>query len=140
MLLFGVIGCSGPKYLPVETRTEIVYKDTTYYQLDTIVLPVERIVEVVPELDTLYMETSVASSTSWIDTSIMALMGKIENKPQIEVPVPVRMITRDSIVVKEVPVPVEVVKTVTPKWAWYCLGLCLLFVGVFILLGWLKFR
>lgn len=140
LCLFALIGCSPVKYIPIETQTRVEYRDTTVYKLDTVYLPKEKIVYAVPQLDTLVLETSVAISTSYLDTSKLMLTGEMRNKPTIEMPVPVRTITRDSIVTKEVPVEVEVVKTQTPKWAWICLGLNVLVLLILALKLYIKLK
>lgn len=115
--------CSTVKYIPVEGKTETVvnYIDSVRVKDSVVVVPIERIVDIVAQYDTLYLETSLAKSTAYVDTTFHALRGSIENKEQIIY----RNRWKDRIVEKtdsvyiEKPVPyeVEVVKTVTPKWA-----------------------
>ncbi len=115
-----VFAACSPKivYVPVETDTHVEHRDSVIYRTDTlrIDVPVELIKEVVPQLDTLVMETSVAKATAYLDTSMVALRGVLENKKtslsQVQVVYKEKIQYRDSIQVKEVPVPVEVEKRV----------------------------
>lgn len=130
-------GCGATRYIPVES-TETV-RDTVIVKPDTvrIEIPRERVVEVVPQLDTLTMETSVASARAYLDTLTRTLKGSLDNKP-VEVKKEIQVIERVKTVEHKVEVPVEVVKTKnrTPRWAWWSLGLNLALIG----LGLLKLR
>ena len=103
----------------------------------------ERYVDIVKPLDTLNLETTYAKATAYLDTTMRALRGSIENKD-----VPVKTVIkwkekieyRDSITVKEVPVPVEVIKEKYPKSYWWLLGIvvaALIYFGIKI---YLKFK
>lgn len=127
-LIICLSSCSTIKYVPI-TDTEnthkvdstiIQYRDTTIY----VEVPVEVVKEVVPELDTLRMETSLAKSTSYLDTTTRTLKGELKNKQEplekiVYLPSKEHIVYRDSIVTKEVPVEVEVEKEIIPKWCWY---------------------
>lgn len=128
VLLF--IGCSTVKEIPVQTnkidsiRIERVveYRDTTIY----VEVPHEVIKEIVPELDTLFMENRVATSTTFLDTTTRTLRGELKTKPT-KLPQPVKLSEtseKEEIIkeiITEVPVRVEVEKKHIPKWAWYSL-------------------
>ena len=74
-------------------------------------------------LDTLNMETSLASAKAYLDTANKKLNGEIRNK-DTSIPYQIkwkeRIVYKDSIVYQkeEIPVPVEVVKTKHPKYEW----------------------
>ena len=90
------------------------------------------------------LETSVAWSEAEVDTLGM-LHHRIDNKPTAlkkEVVYLDRVKTeyRDSLVVKEVPVRVEVIRKVTPKWCWYLLTVNLLLLLAFGLKQYFKFK
>lgn len=127
LLLF--VSCSTIKYIPVKGEdiyhTEYVTKDSIVYT------PVEVIKEVALELDTLYMETSVAKAKAYLDTNFNILKGEMKNKKEIIYKD--KIVYRDSIVIQkqEVPVEVEVEKKVVPKWVYYSLGLNILAIIVF---------
>lgn len=127
---FLLVGCATVKEVPVNThqidsvRVEKVveYRDTTIY----VDVPREVIREVVPELDTLYMENTVATSRSYLDTSTRTLKGELKTKP-VKLPQPVKLpeVTETEKeyveVIKEIPVTVEVEKKHIPTWCWYSL-------------------
>ena len=109
--------CAHVKYVPVEHVVSVAVHDTTYLKPDTVKVdvPFEVVREVCPALDTLTMETSIASAWAALDTTTRTLNGGIENKrASISKPVeiPVRVIVRDSLVYRDVPMPVEVEKPV----------------------------
>lgn len=123
-----LVGCSTVKYVPISDSenihkvdsTIIQYRDTTIF----VEVPVEVIREVVPELDTLRMETSLSTSTSYLDTTTRTLKGHLENKTEpiekiVYLPSKEHIVYRDSIVTKEVPVEVQVEKKHIPEWVWY---------------------
>lgn len=130
--------CSTIKYVPVKGEdiyhTEYVTKDSIVYT------PVEVIKEVVPELDTLYMETSVAKAKAYLDTNINALKGEMKNKKKIIYRD--KIVYRDSIIIQkqEVPVEVEVVKKVVPCWCWWSLAINILATIVFAIRLYFRFR
>ena len=136
LILFCLLlsGCGTTKYVPVK-ETEYV-RDTVILKADTVKLtiPVEKIIEVVPQFDTLRMETSVAKAMAYADTATGTLKGKIENKPY-EQKKEIQHTEKIRIVEKRVEVPVEVVKWKNriPVWTWYSLGLNLLFLFVLFL-------
>lgn len=132
-------GCGATRYIPVKS-TETV-RDSMILKTDTVrvEIPRERVVEVVPQLDTLNMETSVASAQAYLDTLTRTLRGTLKNKP-VELKKEIQTIERTKFVERkvEVPVPYEVVKTKTPRWAWVLL-LINITVLVSFLIRW-KFR
>ena len=136
LLLF--VSCSTIKYVPVKGEdiyhTEYVTKDSIVYT------PVEVIKEVVPELDTLYMETSVAKAKAYLDTNLNALKGEMKNKKEIIYRD--KIVYRDSIIIQkqEVPVEVEVVKKVVPGWCWWLLGINILVAIGFAIRLYFRFK
>lgn len=136
LILFCLLlsGCGTTKYVPVK-ETEYV-RDTVILKADTVrmTIPVEKIVEVVPAMDTLRMETSVAEAEAYLDTLTQTLKGSLKNK-KIELKKEIQTIEKTKFVERkvEVPVPFEVVKTKVPRWAWFSLGFNLLFLLILIL-------
>lgn len=119
-LLF--FSCGTPKYITVK-ETEVI-KDTVKIKADTVrvEIPKEVVINVVPELDTLKMETSIAESTAYLDTLTNTLKGTLKNK-KTELRKEIQTVEKIKFVEHkvEVPVPYEVVKTKTPRWAWVLL-------------------
>ena len=136
LILFCLLlsGCGTTKYVPVK-ETEYV-RDTVILKADTVKLtiPVEKIVEVVPAMDTLRMETSVAEAEAYLDTLTQTLKGQLKNK-KTELKKEIQTIEKTKFVEHkvEVPVPFEVVKTKVPRWAWCSLSVNLLVLLILIL-------
>ena len=129
-----VLSCK-VQYVPVKETEYVTVRDSVYFRDTTIQYKIEKeyVRDYTGLLDTLEMETSYASARAWVDTSRAVLAGSIRNKENvINIPVQVKekVTVRDSIVYKDVPVPVEVVRTVHPKYEW-----ALWLWGVVALLG-----
>ena len=140
LLAFGVImmvGCGVLKKPQVQpsTQTMYTYKDSTVIRdsIRTVDLPVERIVDKVAVYDTLELETSLAKALAWVDGERHLLVGNIENKKNANIKVEYRerLIYRDSIYTKEVPVPykVEVEKVKYPFLFWALLAFAVIVLG-----------
>ena len=137
LLLQVFIGCS-PKILqvPVERVKEIHIRDSVYFT-DTLVrieLEKARLSDFVDLGDTLVLQTDLARSTAFLDTTAGKLKGTIENiKPYAEKPISVKnkIEYRDTVIYSEIPVPVEVEKEVIVV-PWYAKVLS--FFGVIFLI------
>lgn len=145
LILIFLSSCSCFKNVPRE-EIHYVQKDSIILKIvDSIrIIPVEKVIDIVHTYDTLKLETSLASSTAYVDTTTHTLKGKIENKKGVEKCVKiVEKYTEkcDTIYVK-VPVTVEVIKEkkVVPKWCWYLLGFVALVALVYAVKIYLKFR
>lgn len=134
-----LVSCGTPKYITVTEKEYI--KDTVKIKADTVKveIPKEVIVNVVPQLDTLKMETSVAEAEAYLDTLTQTLKGSIKNK-KTELQKEIQVVEKIKVVEHkvEVPVPVEVVKKKTPRWAWVLLSFNVSILIVFLIK--LKFR
>ena len=139
-----VLSCK-VQYVPVKETEYVTVRDSVYFRDTTIQYKVEKefVRDYTGLLDTLDMETSYASARAWVDTSRAVLAGSIRNKENvINIPVQVKekVTVRDSIVYRDVPVPVEVVRTVHPNyegWLWGYVVITLL--AFFAFLFW-KFK
>lgn len=148
-LIFGVLlallaaSCKTIQYVPVETVKEVRIKDSVYFR-DTLIrieLEKARLSDFVDIGDTLVLSTDLARSTAFLDTASGTLRGTLENikKEAVQnVPLKEKIVYKDSIVTKEIPVPVEVIKEVRKVPLFYkiftVLGLALVF-GIAIYLG-----
>lgn len=136
LILFCVLlsGCGTTKYVPIK-ETEYV-RDTVILKADTVrlTIPVEKIVEVVPQFDTLRMETSVAKAEAYLDTLTQTLKGQLKNK-KTELKKEIQTVEKTKFVERKVEVPVEVVKWKyrIPHWVCFSLGFNLLFLLILIL-------
>ena len=73
--LLTFIGCSTTRYVPVkEVEKEVTnYKDSIRIRDSIVVIPIERIVDIVPQYDTLKMETTQARAKAYVDTTLHLL-------------------------------------------------------------------
>lgn len=130
-------GCGMAKQLP-STHTEINYIDSCVVNVrDSVVLiPIERIVDIVPQYDTLYMSTTIAESKAYVDTALHLLKGEIRNKDTYQFKERVeytdRVIEKIDSVYVEKPIVQEKVKYKTIPLFWWSLGLNAVFI---LLLG-----
>ena len=127
ILLLSFMGCSTTRYVPVkETEKEVTnYKDSVRIRDSIVVIPVEKIVDVVPAYDTLLLETTQAKARAYVDTTLHLLRGSIENKDKAktELREVVKFVERTDTVYVEKPVPYEVEKKVRYVPAIYKLSL-----------------
>lgn len=121
-------------------REEIRYvlKDSTVtvFRDSILFIPVERVVDVVQPYDTLKMETSLASSTAYVDTATHTLKGTLENKKGAEFKYKEKIIYREhrDTLWREKEIPVEVEKEVKvhywyEKYLWFISILALAYLG-----------
>ena len=139
LLVLSIGGCGIIKPVPVETNTEVHIKDSTVLHLvDSIrITEATRYKDMAWLGDTLRIEGSRSRMWAYADTTREAVLGgleedKVEEKTKIVYRD--RISYKDSLVYQEVPIPVEVVKTKTPRWAWFTLGISLVSVLGLILL------
>ena len=124
-LILLLSSCSTIKYVPVKNDTATNVKDSIVWHDSTIVnyITKERVVDIVPQYDTLLLETDYAKSMSYVDTIHHMLRGEIENKDTIPLKTEIKWKEKiiEKEVIKEVEVPVEVTveKKYIPKWCWY---------------------
>lgn len=136
--------CTTIKYVPVETVKEIAVHDTTYlHRTDTLVqIPETTIADYINVADTLRLEAPYASSAAWVDTTLGILKGRLVQggKLPVQVVEKERIVTKDSLVYQDRPVPVEVEKIVkhTP---WYTKVLAWIgFAALMLLAGFLVWK
>ena len=136
VFLFSFMGCSTTRYVPVnEVEKEVTnYKDSIRIRDSIVVIPVERIVDIVTVYDTLEMETTQARAKAYVDTTFHLLRGSIENKnkTKTEVREVVKLVVRTDTVYVEKPVPYEVEKKVRYVPAIYKLSLIFMIAGIFL--------
>lgn len=109
-----VVSCALFKEVPVKDQINI--RDSiVVHQVDSVVyIPKEVIKDIVPVYDTLKMSTSMAEAEAYVDTTTHTLKGSLNNKQGTTTKIKYvdRIQYRDSIQIKEVPIPVEVDKEV----------------------------
>ena len=115
--------CSMIKEVPVQSIEKVEYRDSIVYVRDSIVVevPVEKIIQVLPQDTTSVLKTSVASSEAKIEQGM--LYHSLEQKGAILTQIDTFYIIQTKEVEKMVEVPVEVVKEVKyiPDWTWWTL-------------------
>ena len=127
LAIFLGLSCCRTQPPTVIQKEEVIwtYKDSIVQRDSICYIPIERYVDIVPIYDTLVLENSVSISRSWADTTNHLLRGELKNKNAIQYQVKYveRVVTNDSIVKVEKPIPYPVVeeKKVIPKWAWITL-------------------
>lgn len=135
--ILAACSCSTVKYVPVETKIETVYKDSLRIKDSTVItiIPKERIVDIVPQYDTLKLSIEAAEAKSWVDTSLHCLRGQIEakNRQESRISYKEKIQYKDTTIIKEIPVPykVEVEKKYIPnifKFSFIYLIMSLLFI------------
>lgn len=149
--------CGSLKQVPVTNNSSVIFKDSLIIRdstrfIDSIIyvpIPREKVMEIISQIDTSFLETSVAESKAYVDTNSLMIVHSLENKDTVlkerivykdKYITETRIVYKDSVQVKEIPVEVEVVKTVYPKTYWYLLGffiLVLVYIGIRI---YLKFK
>ena len=102
MLILLLSSCSTIKYVPIKNDTATNVKDSIVWHDSTIVnyITKERVVDIVPQYDTLLLETDYAKSMSYVDTTHHVLRGEIENKDSI--PIKKEIKWKEKIIEKEV--------------------------------------
>ena len=157
VMLASLGGCGAIKHVPVTDKNDVVLRDSVIFRdstrvIDSIIyvqIPREKVMDIISQIDTSKLETSVAKSIAYVDTTSLMIIHSLENKDTVlqkEIVYKDRYITeekivyRDSIQIKEIPVEVEVEKTKYPKTYWWLLGFFVIVVGIFIVRIYLKFK
>lgn len=138
-------GCKVIKYVPVkETEYVAVHDTTVLHRTDTLVkVPEFHLSDYAGLGDTLVLKSSVAESRAWVDSSLMVLKGRLIQTGTVPVQIveKERVVYKDSIITRDVPVPVEVEKVVHPKyekWLWIWAVLSLLGIAAWTYLRFFK--
>ena len=136
IFLLSFVGCSTTRYVPVkEVEKEVTnHKDSIRIRDSIVVIPVERIVDIVPIYDTLKLETTQARAKAYVDTTLHLLRGSIENKDKskTEVREVIKFVERTDTLYIENPVPYEVEKQVKYVPAIYKLSLIFMIATIFL--------
>lgn len=135
--LLMMTSCASIKEIPVQTVEKVVYRDSLIYINDTVrvEVPKEVVKEVIPQIDTSYLKTSLAESVAYVDTTERKLHHTLTQKGEIKIKYDtiVKIQYVDRIVEKDVPVEVEVIKYKRDTFYWVLLGWAVLCVGYALL-------
>ena len=137
VFLLSFMGCSTTRYATVSgVEKEVTnYKDSIRIRDSIVVIPIEKIVDVVPAYDTLKLETTQARAKAYVDTTLHLLKGSIENKDKAktEVREVIRFVERIDTLYIEKPIPYKVEKQVRYVPSFFKFT-ALFFVGVILLI------
>lgn len=144
-IILMMVGCATTKIVPVETITKIEYRDSLVYLRDTVTIeiPKERIVEVVPQLDTSRIETKLAISEAYLDTTKRTIHHTLKHKNTAlkkTVDTVVVVQTKYEYLEKPIIETVEVEKPYIPTWCWIIICYAALISGLTIMRIIGKFR
>ena len=112
-----LVGCSTIKYIPTHEETIIHQVDSIAWHDSTVFHHIyhEHYKDYTGPKDTLNLETAYSRFKAWNDSTSNTLKGEAINKAD-SIPVKTKwkekIVYKDSLVTKEIPVPVEVVKEV----------------------------
>lgn len=137
VILLTLMGCASVKEIPVQTVEKVIVKDSLIYVTDTlrIEVPKEIVREVVPQVDTSYLKTSLAESTAYLDTINRKIHHTLTQRGEIKIKYDTVFKVQyvDRIVEKDVPIEVEVIKYKRDTFFWVLLGWAILCVLAVIL-------
>ena len=132
--LFMLCGCGQIKYVTIQTEEKVIIKDSIVRVIDTVEVevPFETIKEVLPQIDTSILETSVAKSVAYVDTLEKKLHHTLEQKGELKVKIDTCYITKveERIVYKDRPIEVEVPKRDNIFWFSIIFNIVILLVAV----------
>ena len=146
LAFYGLIsGCSSPRYIPSSSNIRIIAKDSVFIHTELVSVAIPNESHSIITKSKSHLETSVAESDAEID-SLGLLHHTLTNKKdslKSKIQYVDKIVYRDSIETKEVPVPVEVKVPYVPKFYKFTFaffGIFVLFVVVKLLikLGFLK--
>ena len=147
LAFYGLIsGCSSPRYIPSSSNIRIIAKDSLVVrtELVSIAIPNENHSIVTPTKKS-HLETSVAESDASIDSLGMLHHTLVNKKDSISTKIQYvdKIVYRDSVETKEVPVEVKVPVRYIPKFHQFTFALFWIFVlfiviKLLIKLGFLK--
>lgn len=137
-------GCSTIKEVPIQQIDRIEYRDSVVFVHDTISVPVpyEVIREVIPDIDTSYLETSVARSVAYLDKEKKQLSHSLEQKGEVKTKYDTVIVVEyvDKYIEREIPVEVEVEKPYIPKFFWIVTIYAAIISTWWLIKLWMKLR
>lgn len=137
-------GCSTIKEVPIQQIDRIEYRDSVVFVHDTISVPVpyEVVREVIPDIDTSYLETSVARSVAYLDKDKKQLSHSLEQKGEVKTKYDTVLVVEyvDKYIEREIPVPVEVEKPYIPKFFWIITIYAAIISTWWLIKLWMKLR
>lgn len=144
LILLFFVGCATtkPNIITPKEEIKITLRDSVVIKDSVVITPIERIVDIVPKYDTLHLQTSLAKSKAWVDTTTHSLRGEIVNKQQNQQRehIEIRYIEKiDTIKIVE-PLPYPEPEPYVPKIYKYSMGFSIIVIVVLGLLIFLKIK
>lgn len=145
LLLYGILSsCSAIKEIPINNIDRIEYRDSVVFIHDTISVPVpyEVVREVIPDIDTSYLETSVARSVAYLDKDKKQLSHSLEQKGEVKTKYDTVIVVEyvDKYIEREIPIPVEVEKPYIPDFFWIVTIYAAIISTWWLIKLWMKLR
>ena len=132
LAFFGLIsGCSSPRYISSSSNIRIVSKDSLVVQTKLVSIAIPNESHSIITKKKSHLETSVAESDAEIDSLGLLHHTLVNKKDSIKTKIQYinKISYRDSIEIREVPVPVEVKVPYIPKFYKFTFA----FFGIFVL-------
>lgn len=108
------ISCGTIKQVPMQTIEKVVYRDSVVYVHDsiTVKVPFETVKEVLPDIDTSYLKTSIAESVAYLDTAKKKLHHTLTQNGEIKTKYDtiIKIEYEERLIEREIPVEVEKIK------------------------------
>ena len=144
LILLFFVGCATtkPNIITPKEEIKITLRDSVVIKDSVVITPIERIVDIVPQYDTLHLQTSLAKSKAWVDTTTHSLRGEIINKQQNQQRerIEIKYIEKiDTIKIVE-PIPYPEPEPYVPKIYKYSMGFSIIVIVVLGLLIFLKIK
>lgn len=134
ILTLFLVSCAKMRYIPIQTEEKIIIKDSIIKVIDTVTVevPKEVVKEVIPQIDTSVLETSVAKSVAFLDTTKRKIHHTLEQKGKIKTIIDTCYITKieEKIVYQDRPIEVEVPKRDNIFWFSIIFNIVILLVAV----------
>lgn len=144
VLCFFAYSCSVVKEIPVQTIEKIEYRDSLVFIKDTVEIQIEKQVvkEVLPQLDTSLLQTDLAESIAYLDTTKRQIHHTLEQRGKVKYIIDTiyKVEYIDRIIEKDKIIEVEIEKKYTPDWCWYSLIINIVVILFIIFKIYLKFR
>lgn len=137
LIAFCMNSCGSLKEVPVQTIEKIEYRDSLVYIHDTIKVdvPYEVVKEVIPDIDTSYLKTTLAESVAYLDTTKKQIHHTLEQKGSVEVKYDtiIKVEYVDRVIEKEIPIIQEVEVAKYDTFFWILFGWTMFTILIIIL-------
>lgn len=132
-----MVNCSRVEYIPIQSENKTQIRDSIVFIIDTINVPLPTVeyVKILPEIDTSELESTVAYSKAYYDTTSNKIHHTLKNKPYIHVRIDTFFLTKTVEVFKEKPIikEVEVKVKYVPDIYKYCLWFTIAVIVIWVL-------